>query len=210
MVKAFMAITEDGPAVGKADARSDYTNLDLHYVEDQRKNLLSKFNSLKQELSLCKSKFSDLKNTKVENISLQHEVSRLNLDNESLRDKVSDLKKVIEKWTSSKVILDQLLIEQVLGNIVHALGGREPLPPLLKLLGAEPISISNDESSVKAIKKKAQTKTTYIPDPSPDKKADTSTKQLLLTLMEEVKGLKKQIKPSSDNYASVSQTGNSK
>ncbi|GJU71993.1 hypothetical protein Tco_1263398 [Tanacetum coccineum] len=123
-VKAFMAIVKVEPAVGKADARSNYTNVDLHYVEDQRKNLLNNFNSLKQELSSCKSKLSDLKNTKVDNISLQHEIFRLNLDNESLIDEVSDLKKVIEKWTSSKVILDQLLIEQVHGNIVRALGGR--------------------------------------------------------------------------------------
>ncbi|GKB96725.1 hypothetical protein Tco_0982862, partial [Tanacetum coccineum] len=66
---SFMAIAEDEPAVGKADARSenwieitmkkvhrllsmndgderkhvlDYTNVDLHYVEDQKKNLLMK------------------------------------------------------------------------------------------------------------------------------------------------------------------------
>ncbi|GJV40002.1 hypothetical protein Tco_1418442 [Tanacetum coccineum] len=71
-------------------------------------------------------------------------IARLNLVNESLKDEISDLKKVIEKWTSSKVTLDQVLSEQVPGNIVYALGGRgkrkdntslkeEPLPPLLKL-----------------------------------------------------------------------------
>ncbi|GJR36348.1 hypothetical protein Tco_1212032 [Tanacetum coccineum] len=99
------------------------------------------------------------------------------------RDEVSDLKKVIEKWTSNKVTLDQLLTEQVLDNIVCALGRRgkrketispkevlftkadespsettpkitsdseskcdnqEPLPPLPKLLGAEPIRTSAD------------------------------------------------------------------
>ncbi|GKB07158.1 hypothetical protein Tco_0835391 [Tanacetum coccineum] len=58
----------------------------------------------------------------VYNLSLQNKITRLNLDNESLRDKVADLKKVIEKWTSSKVILDQLLTEQVPGDIVCALG----------------------------------------------------------------------------------------
>nr|GEU74630.1 uncharacterized mitochondrial protein AtMg00810-like [Tanacetum cinerariifolium] len=47
----------------------------------------------------------------------------LNLDNESLKDEVSNLKKFIEKWTSNKVTLDQLLTEQVLGNIIRALGG---------------------------------------------------------------------------------------
>ncbi|GJS86694.1 hypothetical protein Tco_0769330 [Tanacetum coccineum] len=102
----------------------NYTHVDLYYVEDQRKNLLSKFNSLNQELSLCKSKLCDLKNTKALNCSLQTKISRLNLDNESLKDKISNLKEVNEKWTSSKVTLDQLLTKQVLGNIVCTLGGR--------------------------------------------------------------------------------------
>ncbi|GKB55496.1 putative reverse transcriptase domain-containing protein [Tanacetum coccineum] len=72
IVKDFMDISKDDPFVGKSDARSgqwveitmkkgilsinddddrkhvlDYTKVDLHYVEDQRKNLLNKFNSLK-------------------------------------------------------------------------------------------------------------------------------------------------------------------
>ncbi|GJU65988.1 hypothetical protein Tco_1252247 [Tanacetum coccineum] len=90
-VKAFMAIAEDEPSVRKTDARSgqwvkitmkkvhrllsmtdgeerkhvlDYTYVDLHYVEDQRKNLLNMFISLNQELSSCKSELCDLKNTK--------------------------------------------------------------------------------------------------------------------------------------------------
>ncbi|GKD10126.1 hypothetical protein Tco_1189811, partial [Tanacetum coccineum] len=73
-----VAIVENEPVVGKADARIgqcveitmkkvkrllsmtdgderkhvlDYTNVDLYYVQDQRKNLLRKFNSLKQEFS---------------------------------------------------------------------------------------------------------------------------------------------------------------
>ncbi|GJS65353.1 zinc knuckle CX2CX4HX4C containing protein [Tanacetum coccineum] len=153
--------------------------------------------------------------------------------NESLRDEVPDLKKVIKKWTSSKVILDQLLTEKVPGNIVCALGGREPLPPLLKILGAKPIGTSMDitppadlvqtstvsdktkqvtenESLVKATKKKAQTKSPTVPDLSPDKKANSSTEQLLLTVMKEIKGLKEQTKPSSDNSSSVLHTRSSK
>nr|GEW09308.1 hypothetical protein [Tanacetum cinerariifolium] len=47
-----------------------------------------------------------------------------NLENESLKDEISELKKVIEKWTCSKVTLDQLLFEQIPGNIVKALGGK--------------------------------------------------------------------------------------
>ncbi|GJT13736.1 hypothetical protein Tco_0860778, partial [Tanacetum coccineum] len=155
-------------------------------------------------------------------------------------------KKVIEKWTSSKVTLDQLLTKQVPRNIVCALGGRgkrkeiisskevvftkeekspsetvpeitsdseleydnhKPLSPLSKLSRAETIGTSTDvtppvdltqtltisdktkqvdkESSVKVIKKKTQTKSPSVPDPSLVKKADLSTEQLLFTLMEE-------------------------
>nr|GEX37279.1 hypothetical protein [Tanacetum cinerariifolium] len=74
-IRAFMAIFEDEPSVRKVDARSgqwvditmkkvhrllsmtdgderkhvlDYTHVDLNYVKDQRKNLVNKFNLLKQ------------------------------------------------------------------------------------------------------------------------------------------------------------------
>nr|GEZ11527.1 hypothetical protein [Tanacetum cinerariifolium] len=87
---------------------------------------------------------------------------------------------------------------------------QDPLPPLLKLLRAEPIGTSNDVialadfmqtlviskktkqvtnkvSSVNVIKKKTQTMSPSVLDPCLDKKANSSTEQLLLTLMEEVK-----------------------
>ncbi|GJX29661.1 hypothetical protein Tco_0237740 [Tanacetum coccineum] len=78
-IREFMAITQDEPLVGKVDARSgkwvdltikkvhrilsmndgderkqvlDYTHVDLLYVEDQMKNMVNKFNLLKQEISL--------------------------------------------------------------------------------------------------------------------------------------------------------------
>ncbi|GJR91738.1 retrovirus-related pol polyprotein from transposon TNT 1-94 [Tanacetum coccineum] len=115
-------------------------------------------------------------------------IKRVNLENESLKDEISDLKK-------------------------------ETIPPLPKLIGAAPastsdslISLSNltlnmadltlniavpkktkptsgNVAPVNIIKKKTENK----PPAASDKKADSSTKQLFLTLMEEVKGLKKQI-----------------
>ncbi|GJV23998.1 hypothetical protein Tco_1376693 [Tanacetum coccineum] len=51
-------------------------------------------------------------------------VIRVNLENESLKDEIIDQKKVIVKWTCSKVTLDQLLSKQVPRNIVKALGGK--------------------------------------------------------------------------------------
>ncbi|GJQ90868.1 hypothetical protein Tco_0002007 [Tanacetum coccineum] len=112
-IRAFMAIAEDEPSVGKADARSG-----------SEKNMVNKYNLLKQELSLHKSELSNLKNNVSINCSLQNEVIRVNLENESLNDEIFDLKRVIEKWTCSKVTHDQLLSEQIPGNIVKALGGK--------------------------------------------------------------------------------------
>ncbi|GJZ11250.1 hypothetical protein Tco_0546009, partial [Tanacetum coccineum] len=176
------------------------------------------------------------------------------------------------KRTCSKVTIDQLLYEQVLGNIVKALGGKgkrkekisskevvftkvdesssvlapeitsdseyeydsqESLPPLPKLIGAAPsgtseslISLSDStlnmadltldtlvpkktRPSVKVspayvIKKKTE-KSPVVPKPCSDKKVNSSTEQLLLTLMEEVKGLKKQIEIPLGTPSSSSQ-----
>ncbi|GJZ12477.1 hypothetical protein Tco_0547707 [Tanacetum coccineum] len=199
-VMAFMAITEDEPSVGKASAN--------------REKLASKFNSLNQELSLCKSKLSNLRNTNALNCSLQNEITRLNFENESLKDDISDLKKVIKKWTSSKVTLDQLLIEQVPGNIVCALGGRgkrkDEISKKEVLFTKADESLSETDPEITShselecdnqdplhplpktfrgnvVKKKTQIMSPSVPDTCPKKKAGSSTKQLLLTLMEDVK-----------------------
>ncbi|GJT95610.1 hypothetical protein Tco_1091128 [Tanacetum coccineum] len=158
-----MAIAVDESSVRKANARSgqwveitmkkvqrllsitdgderkhvlDYTHVDLHYMEDQRKNLLSLFNSL--------------------NKSCPH----------------------------------------------------DPLPPFPKLPWVQPIGTSNDEipladltltlivpkktkqvtnkvSPVNVAKKKTQIMSPFVLDLCLEKKADLSTEQFLLTLMEE-------------------------
>nr|GEX37427.1 retrovirus-related Pol polyprotein from transposon TNT 1-94 [Tanacetum cinerariifolium] len=74
-------------------------------------------------------------------------------------DEIINLKKVIEKWTCSKVTLDQLLSKQVPRNIVKALGRKgkrkekisskeEPFPPLPKLKGVAPSSTSGSVISL--------------------------------------------------------------
>nr|GEX61774.1 retrovirus-related Pol polyprotein from transposon TNT 1-94 [Tanacetum cinerariifolium] len=179
--KAFMEIADDEPSVGK-----DYSHVDLQYVEDQRNNLVNKFNAPRQDLALHKSKLCNLKNTVSINFSLKNEVIRVNLENESLKDEIYNLKKV-------------------------------PLPPLLKLTGAEPsgaskslISLSDltanmadltlnttskriknsfdKVSQTYVIKKKSEHKLPTVQMSCLDKNALPSTEQLLLTLMEEVKG----------------------
>nr|GEW88808.1 retrovirus-related Pol polyprotein from transposon TNT 1-94 [Tanacetum cinerariifolium] len=192
MIRAFMAISKDEPSVGKVDTRSgqyvditmkkvyrllsmtadderkhllDYTHVDLHYVEDQRKNLVNKFNLLKQKISLHKSELSNPKNTMSINGSFQNEIIK------------------------------------------------EPLPLLPKLIGVIPFGISmslvslfdltlnmsdltldsfvpkktrpSTKVSLKYVIKKKTKKYSVVPKPCSDNKTNTSTKQLLLTLMEE-------------------------
>ncbi|GJZ32050.1 retrovirus-related pol polyprotein from transposon TNT 1-94 [Tanacetum coccineum] len=250
-IMAFMAITKEEPSVGKADARSGQW-VDITIKRIKGKTWLINFNStFNKKISYIGSELSNVKNNVSINCSLQNEVIRVNLENESLKDEIIDLKKVIEKWTCSKVTLDQLLSEQVLGNIVIALGrkgrkkekisskevvftkadesssmlspeitsdlefecdSQEPLLPFPKLIGVTPfgpseslISLSDltlnmtdltldtpvpkkTRPSVKVspayvIKKKTE-KSPVVPIPCSDKKADSSTKQLLLTLIE--------------------------
>ncbi|GJZ67748.1 retrovirus-related pol polyprotein from transposon TNT 1-94 [Tanacetum coccineum] len=86
-----------------------------------------------------------------------------------MKNEINDLKNVIEKWTSSKVTLDQLLTEQV--------------PAVFEELKKFP----DKKSAIKALKKKTQTMSPSVLYPIPFKKANSSTEQLLLTLMEEKK-----------------------
>nr|GEW14432.1 retrovirus-related Pol polyprotein from transposon TNT 1-94 [Tanacetum cinerariifolium] len=215
-IRAFMAVAEDEPSVGKADARTG------QWVDITMK---------------------------------KNEVIRVNLENESLKDEISELKRVIKKWTCSKVTLHQLLSKQIPGNIVKALGGKgrrkennpskevlfnkadvstsesapmitsnseddsdiqEPLSPLPKLTRVDPFGASKSPFSLsdltanmtdltlntaskeirKSFNKVSQTyvitKRTEFKHPTaqnscPDKNALPLTEQLLLTLMEEVK-----------------------
>nr|GEU78569.1 retrovirus-related Pol polyprotein from transposon TNT 1-94 [Tanacetum cinerariifolium] len=103
--KAFMAIVEDEPSVGKEDARFgqwvDITMKKVHRIlsmtdNEERKHV----------------------------IDFTHVDLLVNLENKSLKDEIFDHKEVIEKWTCSKVTLDQLLSEKIPGNIVKTLRGK--------------------------------------------------------------------------------------
>nr|GEZ40476.1 putative ribonuclease H-like domain-containing protein [Tanacetum cinerariifolium] len=182
-IREFIAIADYEPSVGKADTRSgqwvditmkkvhillsmtyggerkhvlDYTHVDLHYMEDQMKNLVNKYNLLKQELSLHKSELCNLKNTVSINCSLQNEVIRVNLENKSLKDEISDLKKALggrgkrkEKISSKEIIFTKadesssMSIPEITSDSEAECETREPLPPLSKLIGVAPVGTSD-------------------------------------------------------------------
>ncbi|GJZ44140.1 hypothetical protein Tco_0591395 [Tanacetum coccineum] len=118
----------------------DYTHVDLHYVEDQKKNLL-------------------------------RNIVRALGGRGKRKDEISPKEVVFTKAYESP----SKTAPEITFDSESECDNQEPLPPLPKLSGAEPISTSND------------TKSPSIPDPCPEKKADSSNEQLLLTLMEEKK-----------------------
>ncbi|GKD88330.1 hypothetical protein Tco_1363837, partial [Tanacetum coccineum] len=149
-----------------------------------------------------------------------------------------------EKISSKEVVFTKAnessstLAPEITSDSESECDSQEPLPPLLKLIGAAPsgtlerlISLSDltlnmadltldtpdPKKTIPSVKvsptyviKKKTEKSPTGPKPCSDKKADSSTEQLLLTLMEEVKGLKRQIEIPSGTPPSSTQPSSSK
>ncbi|GKA76201.1 hypothetical protein Tco_0782662 [Tanacetum coccineum] len=172
-VKAFMAIAEDEQLVGKTDVGETSIKVTLYQLltEQVPSNIVRALGGRGKRKETIPSK--GVLFTKGENSP-----SKTSLDVTSDTEFVND--------------------------------NQQPLPPLPKLLGAEPVGTSNDVIShvdliqismlfdntkhitkkkliIMYVKKISKTKTPSILDHSPEKKANSSTKQLLLTMMKEVK-----------------------
>ncbi|GKA67850.1 retrovirus-related pol polyprotein from transposon TNT 1-94 [Tanacetum coccineum] len=181
----------------------DYTHVDLHYVEDQRKNLVNKFNLLKQELKVT---LDQLLSEQIPGNIVKALGGR-----GKRKEKISSKEVIFIKADESSSIL----IRKTTSDSESECETQEPLPPLPKLIGATPAGtldsliylsgltlnmadLTLDTSvpkktrptSVKVspgyvIKRKTKNKSPAVFESCTNKKADSSTKQLLLTLMEE-------------------------
>nr|GEV62150.1 retrovirus-related Pol polyprotein from transposon TNT 1-94 [Tanacetum cinerariifolium] len=100
-----------------------------------------------------------------------------------------------EKISSKEVVFTKadeslsMLAPEITFDLESKCDSQEPLLRLSKLIGAA-LSGTSEMSPAYVIKEKIE-KSPTVPKPRSDKKANSSTEQLLLTLMEEVKGLKK-------------------
>ncbi|GJW91068.1 hypothetical protein Tco_0168621 [Tanacetum coccineum] len=222
-----------------------FTQTSSQNIGNHQKDYKGKYKGLKADMAVLTKRIDDLTKGKSEKGKNEKE------DEPSVRKADARSGQWVDitiRKTYSKVTLDQLLFEQVPGNIVKALGGRgrrkeeisikevaftkagessfepipeitsdsefecetqEPLPPLPKLIGAEPAGTSNSLISLADLTlntKRTENKSLAIPD----KKANLSTDRLLLTLMEEVKGLKRQMEIPSGTSPSNSQSSSSK
>ena len=77
----------------------NYICVDLKFVEEQRLNLLSKYNNLVLELNKCRDELLVLKQTKLENITLQIQNTEILKQNHALQNELNKEKAVIESRT---------------------------------------------------------------------------------------------------------------
>ncbi|GJR53913.1 retrovirus-related pol polyprotein from transposon TNT 1-94 [Tanacetum coccineum] len=200
-IRVFMAIAEDEPLVGKADARSG------QWVDITMKKTCSKV-TLDQLLS--------------EQVP-RNIVKALGRKGRR-KEKISSKEVVFTKADKSS----STLVPEITSDSESECDSQETLPPLPKLIGEAPsgtsesliylsyltlnmADLSLDTPNLKKTRPSVNVSLTYVikkiteksptgPKPCSDKKTDSSTKQLLLTLIEEVKGLKRQIEIPSGTH----------
>ncbi|GJQ96887.1 retrovirus-related pol polyprotein from transposon TNT 1-94 [Tanacetum coccineum] len=123
-VKVLMALADDELTVGKSHARNGewvditmrkvntllsmdedadwqnylkYINIDLKFVEEQRLNLLSKYNKMVFELNKCRDELLILKQAKLDAVTFQIQNTELTKLNHALQEQLKEEKKINEK-----------------------------------------------------------------------------------------------------------------
>ncbi|GKD15992.1 hypothetical protein Tco_1205150 [Tanacetum coccineum] len=149
-VKVLMALADDELAVGKSHACNSewiditirkvktllsidedddwqnylkYINIDLKFVEEQRLNLLSKYNKMVFELNKCRDELIILKQAKLDAITFQNQNTKLTKLNHALQEQLKEEKKINEKWLTSSKKVSQCISEKILHQKKKVLGG---------------------------------------------------------------------------------------
>ncbi|GJT46457.1 hypothetical protein Tco_0955172 [Tanacetum coccineum] len=139
-VKVLMALADDELTVGKSHARNGewvditirkvntllsmnedadwqnylkYINIDLKFVEEQRLNLLSKYNKIIFELNKCRDELLVLKQAKLDAVTFQIQNTKLTKLNHALQEQLKEEKNINEKWLTSSKKVSQCISEQI-------------------------------------------------------------------------------------------------
>ncbi|GJT68743.1 retrovirus-related pol polyprotein from transposon TNT 1-94 [Tanacetum coccineum] len=89
-----------------------YINVDLKFVEEQRLNLLSKYNKTVFELNKCRDKLLVLKQAKLNAVTFQIQSTELTKLNHAFQEQLKE-KKINEKWLTSSKKVSQCITEQI-------------------------------------------------------------------------------------------------
>ncbi|GKC46174.1 cytochrome P450 [Tanacetum coccineum] len=170
----------------------DYTMVNLHYIEDKRKKFLSKFNYRKQELSSYKLELTDLKNTNVQNLSLSMKWKIKKKNNQSPKDIIFLKAKESPDYVSDTESINDNqeplahLPELSEAELTRTSKGMSKVPDLSKIsiVYDKTIQISENGFLNKPNKKKTLPKSSSFHEMKPMKKAEPTTKELMLEMLE--------------------------
>ncbi|GJS58531.1 hypothetical protein Tco_0653315 [Tanacetum coccineum] len=192
-----------------------YINIDLKFVEEQRLNLLSKYNKIAFELNECRDELLILKQAKLDAVTFQIQNTELIKLNHALQEQLKEEKKINEKWlTSSKKKENKNLHHhakvpesQVVNEFLETLNTLEsskdseaefltPLPSLKKFQGAslssEPETYDSSNESVSGTvtvsesKKTTPSVTTEVKDTEQESNLNELTKLVQMLIDENV------------------------
>ncbi|GJU91493.1 hypothetical protein Tco_1303916 [Tanacetum coccineum] len=129
-----------------------YINIDLKYVEEQRLNLLSKYNKIVFELNKCRDDLLALKQAKLEAVTFQIQNIELTKLNHAFQEQLKEERKVNEKWLNSSNKVSQCFSEQTPNQKKKILGGEQLTESSSKNDGKEnpfiPASLDYDHEMV--------------------------------------------------------------
>ncbi|GKB11601.1 retrovirus-related pol polyprotein from transposon TNT 1-94 [Tanacetum coccineum] len=114
-VKVLMALADDELTVGKSHARNgEWVDITIRkFVEEQRLNLLSKYNKMVFELNKCRDELLILKQAKLDAATFQIQNTELTKLNHALQEQLKEEKKINEKWLTSSKKVSQCISEQI-------------------------------------------------------------------------------------------------
>ncbi|GJV94201.1 retrovirus-related pol polyprotein from transposon TNT 1-94 [Tanacetum coccineum] len=79
----------------------NYLCVDLNFVKEQRTNLMIKHRDIVQELNTCKEKLLELKQAKLNFLTIRHENTKIPKENQTLRKELKELTEITETWLNS-------------------------------------------------------------------------------------------------------------
>ncbi|GJV17481.1 hypothetical protein Tco_1362804 [Tanacetum coccineum] len=100
-----------------------YINIDLKFVEEQRLNLLSKYNKMVFKLNKCRDELLILKQAKLDAVTFQIQNTELTKLNHALQEQLKEEKKINAKWLTSSKKFSQCISEQIPHQKKKVLGG---------------------------------------------------------------------------------------
>ncbi|GJV99366.1 hypothetical protein Tco_1554618 [Tanacetum coccineum] len=100
-----------------------YINIDLKFVEEQRLNLLSKYNKMVFELNKFRYELLILKQAKLDAVTFQTQNTKFIKLNYALQEQLKKEKKINEKWLTSSKTVSQCISEQIPHQKKKVFGG---------------------------------------------------------------------------------------